>query len=124
MDSNVNPVPRGGKRKNAGRPKVPTPLKKAKRTLNRSLLRSKLRSTVNELIDMLGAGLQNTDDYSTKAQLYLSISKFFGIRTTEYLYAGILSESKQQEASSLDNLDDLYALERDDASDEVCLCLQ
>lgn len=120
MDSNLNPPSRhGGKRKNAGRPKVATPLKKAKRLLNRRILREKLKSITCELVDMLGAHLQNTEEYTKKAQLYLKVSKFLGRPTSEFLYSGILSQEDRDEASSLRHLDELYTLVHGD-SDEVC----
>lgn len=120
---------RGGKRPNAGRRKLSTPVKRArykarvlKHNASRSVLTGKFYKTERKLVQMKGKGLLHTNEYQKLAVRYVKLSKWLDIRAAEDLYSGAVPSAYEENAPELTQEDlegDSSSSADSSSSDEV-----
>lgn len=78
--------PRGGRRPNAGRPKLTTPVKKAlyqSKVLKQGVSRAKVRAKFNKVVAQLGrlreSGQKRSAEYQALALEYVKLSKWLNV---------------------------------------------
>ena len=117
---------RGGRRPNAGRPKLPTPVKKAareRRLAHKGVARSYVFSKyckVEEKLREMNARKQNrTERYLALSLQYIKLAKYLNMKKSDILLLGILPEIDMDEEPSASALDTIEVDQLCVSSDEV-----
>lgn len=99
---------RGGKRPNAGRPKLTTPAKRARYAskvvnlrVSRSVRRKKFYKLEKQLAKMKSRGQSHTDEYRTLVIEYVKLSKLSRRKASEELCCGIVPSLPEENAPEL-----------------------
>lgn len=119
----------GGRRPNAGRKKLTTPVKRAiklrrnaQKNISRAYAHGKFVKTEMKLEKLYKRGLQETDGYRALAFQYIKLAKFLNYRHAKLLQSGTLPEM-EEETPEMDTIDiDQFSA----SSDEVftfCKCI-